>query len=149
MSTILLVDDEINPGAKEPEMDYMWNYAKALEEAGHKVTAVNRVGDALKQLTAKEARFNLVVVDIMMPPGRALAKTAHLRGMRTGIHLALKITKEFGDVAIVILTNSHDDEIQRRLGGLKNVKAILYKDDKTPFEFAQCLIGILSKDAQR
>lgn len=143
MSRILLVDDEINPGAKEPEMDYMWNYAKALEEAGHSVVPVNRVDNALKRLRAKGAKFDLVVLDIMMSPGRALATEAHLRGMRTGIHLALKISKGYPELPIAILTNSHDEEIQRRLGDLKNVRAILYKDDRPPFEFAQVVDALL------
>jgi CheY-like chemotaxis protein len=148
MSSILLVDDEINPDAKEPEMDYMWNYAMALREAGHEVTVVNLVDDALKRLRAKKARFDLIVLDIMMPPGVALAEEAHLRGMRTGIHLALRIAKRFSNVAIIILTNSHDEKVQRHLGGLKNVKSIVYKDDKTPFEFAQYLDALCPKRDQ-
>jgi CheY-like chemotaxis protein len=145
VSKILLVDDEINPGAKGPDMDYMWHYAKALEEKGHDVTSVNRVDDALKQLQAKGAYFDLAVLDIMMPPGRALRNEAHLNGMRTGIHLALRIIREFPRLPIVILTNSRDAEIQKVLGEKENVRLILLKDDISPFDFIEAVEPFLSE----
>jgi CheY-like chemotaxis protein len=141
---ILLLDDEINPGAEAPDMDYMWHYAKALEEAGHLVTAVNRADDALRKLKSKKKRFSLVVLDIMMPPGRALVREPHLKGMRTGIRLGLKLSKEYPKLSIVILTNSRDPEIQRCLGSIKNVRAILWKDQLTPFEFVESVTPFLS-----
>ena len=140
---ILLIDDEINPGAKEPDMDYMWHYAKALEEAGHTVTAVNRADDALNKLKSKKNQFSLVVLDIMMPPGRELARESHLKGMRTGIYLALRLSEEYPKLPVVILTNSRDPEIQRRLGNIKSIKAILWKDLMTPSQFVESVIPLV------
>jgi len=143
MSKILLIDNEINPGSDEPNMDYMWHYVKALEEAGHAVTAVNNVDIALEVLRKEGKTYDIVVVDIMMPPGNALAKVAHLRGMRTGIHLALRIAKDFPSLHIVALTNSHDSAIRKDLEPLKVPAVIVYKDDTTPFAFVRVVNGIV------
>ena len=120
-------------------MDYMWNYAKALEEAGYQVTAVNSADDALSLLETKDPRFDLTILDVMMPPGRRFRDKAHLKGMRTGIHLALRIAEIIPDLPIVILTNSRDPEIQNRLGDVRNVYHILWKDETTPFTLVQVL----------
>ena len=62
---------------------------RALNHAGHEVTAVADGGEALEALQA--ASFDLLLTDIVMPE-------------LDGVALALKVTKDFPDLRIVLMT---------------------------------------------
>jgi CheY-like chemotaxis protein len=137
MKKILLIDDEIDPSATEPHGDYMWYYFEALQERKMDVKRAVGPDDALDLLSAEKGLFDLVIVDIMMPPGKTLAGEETGNGLRTGIAITEKIVELYPSIQIVVLTNSRDPEIQRRLGNRKaNVERIMAKSDFTPFQFA-------------
>ncbi len=62
---------------------------RALVHRGHEVTAVNDGGEALEAL--QERRYDLLLSDIVMP-------------RVDGVALALKASKEFPDMRIVLMT---------------------------------------------
>jgi len=80
MARILLAEDE--PSVRE-------FVERALAHRGHEVTTVNDGGEALEALV--ENSFDLLLTDIVMP-------------LLDGVALALKVTKEYPDMRIVLMT---------------------------------------------
>jgi CheY-like chemotaxis protein len=147
MANLLLVDDEINPNADLPDMDYMWYYKIALEESGHSVTSTNSVDTAIRLLNKNPSRFQLAILDVMMRPGRALKDSKHVNGARSGIYLALRLAQEFPALKTVILTNSADPAISEQLRPVNNVCAILSKVDCLPEAFVEEINTVLASGA--
>jgi CheY-like chemotaxis protein len=69
---ILFVDDELLPGQTAPGGNYMWYYVQALRDAGFQVTEADTTDEAFERLAVSETPFRLVILDVMMPPGRSL-----------------------------------------------------------------------------
>ncbi|MBL8698976.1 MAG: response regulator [Alphaproteobacteria bacterium] len=92
---------------------------RALEHAGHEVVAVDDGQQALERLSA--ARFDLLVTDIVMP---------HL----DGIALALKATRDWPDMAILLMTG-FPAERQRAF----NLEALIDHVILKPFSLDQFL----------
>ena len=107
MARILVADDET--GVRE-------FVARALGHRGHEVTAVE---DGLQALEALETReFDLLITDIVMP------------GM-DGIALALKVSKEWPDMAVLLMTGfAH--ERQRA----HNLESLIHKVIAKPFSLS-------------
>ena len=80
MARILLAEDE--PSVRE-------FVQRALVHRGHEVTTVNDGGEALEAL--QDRSFDLLLTDIAMP-------------RVDGVALALKVSKEFPDMRIVLMT---------------------------------------------
>ena len=93
--------------------------ADALHHAGHEVVAVV---DGLRALDAlHEGRFDLLVTDIVMP------------GM-DGIALALKVTRDWPDLAVLLMTG-YAAERQRA----HNLEALIHRVIAKPFSLADFL----------
>ncbi len=80
MARILLAEDD--PSVRE-------FVNRALVHRGHEVTSVNDGGEALEAL--QEQRYDLLLTDIVMP-------------RVDGVALALKASKEFPDMRIILMT---------------------------------------------
>jgi CheY-like chemotaxis protein len=131
---LLLIDDEVNLNPAPPPNapnGYMWYYAEALRIAGYELTEVNSTDQALEQLGTHQ--FDLVLLDVMMPPGKSLADEDTARGVRTGLVLADRLAQAHPKVPVVILTNVEDNAPLQALRRKPNVKKILQKTDYTPF----------------
>ena len=96
--------------------------SRALTHAGHEVTAVV---DGLHALTALHAgQFDLLVTDIVMP------------GM-DGIALALKVTKDWPDLGVLLMTG-YAAERQRA----HNLEDLIHKVIAKPFSLTDFLAAV-------
>lgn len=134
---VMLVDDECCPGQKEPNGIYMWYYAQALRDADFEVTEVISPDDALLEMAAEGASFDLIVLDIMMPPGEAYKEVNTLEGLRTGVFLGRTLQESYPDLPVVVLTNLANPQILNQVKELTNVKATFSKSYCPPFELAR------------
>lgn len=152
---VLLIDDEIDQAAGEVEGEgnlpgYMAYYIAALEENGFEVVPATGPDEGLAELDTG-AFFDLVVLDVMMPPGRSFTPDETALGLRTGLVLAERIHKEHNDLPVVILSNAvpsqtagpferaYEDLLERGV-----VRQILFKPDNTPFELVERLKEVVN-----
>lgn len=82
MARILLVDDEESVRAFA---------SRALHHAGHEVTEARNGAEALQKLAAEALPFELLLTDIAMP-------------VMDGIALALKVTKDYPELPVLMMT---------------------------------------------
>lgn len=128
---ILFVDDEIYPVGTESSGDYMAYYLQSLKLAGFEVDAVDGPDKALCML-GTAAQYDLVLLDIMMPPETSLSQDDSRFGMRTGLLLVDRIADVRPTLPIVVLTNSNDRDVLAELRTKYTVKRILPKVENTP-----------------
>lgn len=126
---ILFIDDEPH---------YVEVYALELGDAGYKVQLVSDADAALAFIEAYEADVELVILDIMMPPGRALAGAVTNKGRRTGARLYEVLRKPRPNLPFVILTNVSDAEIEQQLGSEPNTRVLL-KYECLPHELVEAV----------
>ena len=132
---ILFIDDELCPGQKEPNAKYMWFYVAALHDAGFVVTETQGPDEALEELSADPKRFDLVILDIMMPPGEKYrSNKKSLNGLRTGILLAETLNKQWPSMPVLVLTNVLNPAEVNKLNAMPNVERVLSKPYCTPFQ---------------
>lgn len=131
---ILFIDDELCPGQQQPSGNYMWYYTVALKDADYDVVEVLGPDDALAELANKDQHFDLVILDIMMPPGNAYKDDDTRNGLRTGVLLARRIENDWPKLPILVLTNVLEPEALDALKALPSVKRILTKPKYTPFQ---------------
>ncbi len=108
MAKLLLAEDD--PAVRE-------FVARALIHEGHEVTVADDGFQALERLS--EGAFDLLVTDILMP------------GL-DGIALALKVTKEYPDMAVLLMTG-FAAERQRA----HNLDALIHEVISKPFTLKQ------------
>ena len=108
MAHILIAEDE------DPTREFL---TRALAHEGHQVTAVADGGEALEALQA--ATFDLLLTDIVMP-------------QLDGIALALKVTKDFPDLRIVLMTGYTDEHARAH-----NLDTLVQKVVSKPFSMAE------------
>ena len=113
MASILVAEDEESVRAF---------VARALENAGHAVTTA---ADGLQAVDAlHRERFDMLVTDIVMPN-------------MDGITLALKATKDWPDMAVLLMTG-YAAERQRA----HNLEALIHKVISKPFEMRDFLAAV-------
>ncbi len=134
---IMLVDDELSPKKSGPDGSYMWYYTKAICDAGFEVVEVVGPDSALQKLSSKSSKFDLIIVDIMMPPGEAYENENTLDGLRTGIFLARSIQENYPELPILVLTNVLNPNVLNKVREMASVKKVLVKPDCTPFELVE------------
>lgn len=130
---ILLVDDEV------PLMAY---YVEALRHAGFQVSQADGPTEALEYLSGEEV--DLVVMDIMMPPGRSFSEMETDSGLRTGVFLAEMVRKLNPNIPIAVLTNVASSDTLRALERNPSVRLVLQKFECAPFELSKRLEKVLS-----
>ena len=104
---ILFIDDE--PEFVRPQVI-------ALEDAGYKVTLEPDPDKAVALL--QEQDFDLIVLDLIMPPRREERGDQELDFAETGVKLHQEIRDELGlvDIPIIFLTVVRDQDIRREIG---------------------------------
>ena len=135
---ILLIDDDIGANEKESvpgAMAYMWYYAEALRDRGYELTPVNSIDRALEVLATQ--KFDLILLDVMMPPGNALAEADTAKGMRTGVVFADRLAQSHPEIPVVVLTMVANPSAFNALRNKPNVKKILQKPDYPPVFVAE------------
>jgi CheY-like chemotaxis protein len=140
---ILFIDDELVPEAREPGGNYMFFYILALRENGFEVVETLGPDDALKELQKPDAHFDLIILDIMMPPGKCFARKDTDEGLRTGVFLADELHRLARKTPILVLTNLANPLTHGELRRKKGVRDVLTKDSCMPFQLVDEIRRIL------
>lgn len=121
MAKILIVEDEV------ALLDI---YSEVLVEAGHQIVKALNGREALVQLDKE--KFDLVLLDLMMPEvdGMEVLKTVR------------ENAEKYGDIKIVILTNSASDVVIKQSFDAK-VNGYLIKTELTPQQVVEEVNGFL------
>ena len=98
---ILLIDDDTRR---------MTKYVNELVDNGYEVVFEDNVDSGLATLLSK-GNFDLVVLDISMPPGSEFKFEDTVGGTRTGLALYDTIRAERPNLPIVVLTNVPDSRL--------------------------------------
>ncbi len=110
MSLVLLIDDEINP------MQY---YVRALKMEGFDVVQLTTADEALEYITnSRNRKPDIIVLDIMLPPGKYENNPDSDQGLRTGILLYPDLKELCVNIPFIVLTNVTNPETLR-IGGSK------------------------------
>lgn len=105
---ILLIDDE--PRFLNGLLDYLRSGLDP-NETSYDVHVELWVDPALVYLHEHRAVVELVIMDVMMPAGRAFAEKDTRLGLRTGIYLYETLRTTEPDLPVLVLTNSHDADV--------------------------------------
>lgn len=150
---VLLVDDDLKrpPASGEDSparIGYMGYYVQQLCMVYSDVVSVRGPDAALEELE-KNPRFDLVILDVMMPPGRAFGKEETEDGLRTGVCLAKQIHEKYPGLVIVFLSNVVPPESVDEKGEFQalldngTVKHLLLKPDYRPLALIDKLNEVL------
>lgn len=129
--SILFVDDEFSPDTTTHYGSYMSYYKVALEKAGYEVADVRDTDEAIA--VAESRRFDLAILDVMMPPGDAFRDEDTYKGLMTGTFLARRIHEIAPEMPILFLSNAGGN--QALFAGTidtRVVRRVLFKLDVTP-----------------
>ena len=113
MSMVLFIDDEPNR---------IKFYIRAVQSRGYATRTLQNTDEAWAFFQEARPEVRAVVLDIMMPPGRHLADTAHADGTRTGVFLYRRILEQMAiqainrhAIPIAVLTQVNDPDTLRML----------------------------------
>jgi CheY-like chemotaxis protein len=120
MRSVLFVDDENVPTTY---------YSSALEHAGFTVVRAKNPNDALA--AARMQRFDLVILDVMMPRGHYDDKTG---GLNTGLFLFPDIRQLQPEVPVMMLTNVNNEDKLSSIRQFEPSVVIAQKCDYPPEE---------------
>jgi DNA-binding response OmpR family regulator len=132
---ILFVDDEKR---------YMSNYCDELRESlpDYEILCMYKVDDALSTLRENVDRIELLILDIMMPPGTGFSGADTMAGLRTGIHF-YELTRQIKpSMNVIIFTNISDPSVEHYFDEEEKC-LFLRKEDHLPFEFAERVREVL------
>ncbi len=132
---VLFVDDE------KREMD---SYVQELELSKYKVVFKKDVDEALEFFEKNLTEIDLVILDIMMPPGRSFAQNDTQMGLRTGIAFYKKIRDKAPELPLLIFTNVSDEKVSEWFRKEKKCR-FLRKEDYLPFELVDEVKKVLQK----
>jgi len=125
---ILIVDDEKR---------YIDQYILELVLSGYddRVRLETNVDAAMRYFVENLSRVELLVLDIMMPPGEDFDDDVAQSGLRTGVEFFDRIRRLSRDLPVIILTNVGDPELATRFEQEKNCW-FMRKTDYLPYQFA-------------
>src|SRR5262249_24741430 len=131
---ILMIDDEPRG---------ISSYKEELEFSGYPVVYHRKVDEALKALDEGRQEVELVILDIMMPPGQTFANDEGAqRGLRTGVRVYDVLREWLPDCPVIILTHVTDPRVVQRFRGEKRCW-YLQKTDYLPFQLAEVVADVL------
>jgi CheY-like chemotaxis protein len=102
------------------------------------------VDDALEFIEGAAGEVRLLVLDIMMPPGRSFDSAQTRYGLDTGIRFYERVRRHSPALPVIILTNVTDEEAARHFRAQPSCW-FLRKRDYLPYELEQTIRDILSK----
>jgi len=115
MARILVADDE------DPVRRLV---VRALELHGHEATAVADGAAALEVLVAADQPYDLLLTDIVMP-------------VMDGIALALKVSRDFPDTRILMMTGYAEEKRRAH-----NLDALIHDVVSKPFSIDELLAAV-------
>lgn len=132
---ILFVDDERR---------YVDGYVEELRLSGFTVEYRKTVDAAHKFLVENLPQIDLLVLDIMMPPGELLQEAQTNHGLRTGVRFFEQVRQLAPVLPVIILTNVTDEQVKEQLQQ-EPFCWFIRKEDCFPFELAEEVQRILSE----
>jgi CheY-like chemotaxis protein len=129
---ILFVDDEKR---------YMDSHKLELEMEGHTVSFHNDVDSALGFFKENADSIQLIILDIMMPPGQSFQDENTGDGLRTGVRFYERIRGLAPRLPIIIFTNVSDEQLEKKFQGDINCR-FLRKEDYLPHDLAEVVSNI-------
>jgi CheY-like chemotaxis protein len=123
---IMMVDDEVR------RMDA---YRLELTDVGYRVELYKDVDTALSALEANLAQVQLLILDVMMAPGKAFQDFDTQDGLRTGERFFEYVRNLSADLSVVFLTNVSEPNFAKKYQRARHCK-VLRKEDYQPFELA-------------
>jgi predicted nucleotide-binding protein len=114
---LLAIDDQLG------ELKY---YLLFLRQSGFEVTSVSTPAAALDHVRRED--FDLILLDIMMPPDKSLPEMESATMMDAGVHLAVAIRNIRRDSKILVFTNYLVEEAREWFGRDPNSTVLLKKD---------------------
>lgn len=106
---ILFIDDESR---------IMDSYKQFLElklkPDGYEVLYFSDVDEALEYFESRAAEVDLIILDIMMPPGERFKNKKANGGLKTGFLFYNEVRGRSPDLPVVIFTNFFDEDEERR-----------------------------------
>lgn len=123
---IMMVDDEVR------RMDA---YRLELQDVGYQVELYKDVDTALAALTTNLPQVQLLILDVMMAPGRAFRDMDTQDGLRTGERFYEQVRTLSADLSVIFLTNVSEPSFAKKYQGKLHCK-LLRKEDYQPFELA-------------
>jgi CheY-like chemotaxis protein len=129
---VLIVDEE--PAA-------MGYYIDALTECGFDVGVCENPSEAADM--CRSLMPDLIILDIMMPPGDKYRGENHHDGLRTGFFVLRDLRSCCKDVPVIVLTNVTDRESLALFEGGPQLH-IIGKPDCPPFELVTVVHGIIA-----
>jgi CheY-like chemotaxis protein len=97
---------------------------------------------------AGNADVDVVILDVMMPPGKMFDLDSTKQGLLTGIHFYRRLRAQNAELPIFILTNNTDPEISEAVAGDTNAYHFV-KTDVYPDDFADRVISKYSERGGR
>lgn len=132
---ILYVDDEAR--RTQSYLDEM-----RLELTKHEIVYKNRVDEALKVFRENIEKVELLILDIMMPPGISFKADDTMQGLRTGVRMYQLVREINPSLLVIIFTNVSDPEVKEYFAKESGC-VFLRKEDYMPFEFVEAVKEIL------
>lgn len=132
---VLMVDDDRLP------MSY---YVKALKLEHFRVKHCLDPDAALHFAKQKGHEICVIILDIMMPPGKAYKNKATNEGLRTGTFLFGNLREYSPDAPVIILTNVRNPETLREFHGKDKVR-VIQKKECPPFELVELVKSVLDE----
>jgi CheY-like chemotaxis protein len=132
---ILFIDDD----------SYVQLWVDAAKEAGYQTRQSYTTDEAYQE--AETWKPDLVVLDIMMPPGTRYAHRKTQNGLRSGLFLLEDLRALDPDLPVLVLTNVRDDETLRQFDSFQSLK-IVQKRDSPPFDFVE-EIELMLRETER
>jgi CheY-like chemotaxis protein len=131
---ILFVDDETR---------HISNFVSELEVCGYQISVQSDVDLALQFLEDSQNDVELMILDIMMPPGKRFKHLDTDAGLRTGVHFYERAREIRPELPVIILTNVSDVELEVQFQREANCR-YLQKKHYLPYEVAHEVNRILS-----
>ena len=128
LANILFVDDEprgIN------------SFVDELKFSDYQVNFKDDIDSAEQYLQQYHSKIQLVILDIMMPPGGTLIAKDTDNGMKTGILFRNQIRSKFPDMPIILFTNFRPDAQLKQEINDDPKSLLLQKYNYLPFELVE------------
>lgn len=114
---ILFIDDE------ERLMDSHRQHLEFKLENHHKKLAYfSNVDEAMEFFAAHKDELELVILDVMMPPGRSFGREESNHGLKTGYLVYKAFRQAFLNLPILLYTNSADEALADKSREDKHLK---------------------------
>lgn len=119
----------------------MQTILEELRYAGFEVEWKTDIDAALEFFVLNRRNIDLLILDVMMPPGRAFRDEDTQDGLRTGLFFYDRIRAMEPELPVVILTNFPDERAMQKYRGANC--EVFRKIDLFPHELAEEIDRIL------